>query len=186
MAVQVVTRGEAFEIPIEVLDRYPDSKLTKLVKKEKSEKHYFDRDPQRFRVIANFYRDGKFHVPPTLTQAEIEEEAAFWEVGNFTDKLTLNVGGEQFTMLRSTLQNFPKSMLARMFDPANRSIAKPAVNGEYFFDRDPSLFRAISKWYRNCELVCPPGVAPEELVSEAAFWGMPVPPAHEIVTWFGK
>ena len=67
-----------------------------------------------------------------------------------TKPVTLNVGGHLYTTTMSTLQRYPDSMLGAMFCgdlPTTRD-----VQGNYFIDRDGTLFRFILNFLRTSEL----------------------------------
>lgn len=67
--------------------------------------------------------------------------------------VTLNVGGHLYTTSMSTLQRYPDSMLGAMFRgdlPTTRD-----AQGNYFIDRDGTLFRYILNFLRTSELTLP-------------------------------
>ncbi|MBN3303500.1 KCNRG protein, partial [Amia calva] len=86
--------------------------------------------------------------------------------------ITLNVGGETFTTLVSTLNKYPEARLARMLDGSDPEFR--VGNGHYFVDRDGTLFKHILDYIRNGQLSLPadffdyPG-----LIREAEFYGLP-------------
>lgn len=63
------------------------------------------------------------------------------------DILELNVGGEHFTTLRSTLTQYPSSMLAVMF--SGKYPLHADRRGRVFLDRSPSYFRFLLDWLRS-------------------------------------
>ncbi|XP_042606737.1 BTB/POZ domain-containing protein KCTD6 [Cyprinus carpio] len=70
-----------------------------------------------------------------------------------THPVTLNVGGHLYTTSISTLQRYPDSMLGAMFRgdfPTTRD-----AQGNYFIDRDGTLFRYILNFLRTSELTLP-------------------------------
>ncbi|XP_073430223.1 BTB/POZ domain-containing protein KCTD6 [Dendrobates tinctorius] len=70
-----------------------------------------------------------------------------------TDPVTLNVGGHVYTTSLSTLTRYPDSMLGAMFRgdfPTARD-----SQGNYFIDRDGSLFRYVLNFLRTSELTLP-------------------------------
>ncbi|XP_056380455.1 BTB/POZ domain-containing protein KCTD6 isoform X1 [Hyla sarda] len=70
-----------------------------------------------------------------------------------TDPVTLNVGGHVYTTSLSTLTRYPDSMLGAMFRgdfPTARD-----SQGNYFIDRDGSLFRYVLNFLRTSELTVP-------------------------------
>jgi hypothetical protein len=63
---------------------------------------------------------------------------------------------------------YPQTMLARCLASG---LAKPNEKGEYFFDRNFTMFEAILEIYRTGQVHCPPSVAPEAFNEELRFWG---------------
>uniref|UniRef100_A0AAY5KPC3 BTB domain-containing protein n=1 Tax=Esox lucius TaxID=8010 RepID=A0AAY5KPC3_ESOLU len=59
--------GRRFETWRNTLDRYPDTLLGSSEKEffynEDTKEYFFDRDPDVFRAVLNFYRTGKLHYP---------------------------------------------------------------------------------------------------------------------------
>lgn len=65
----------------------------------------------------------------------------------FTDQvIKLNVGGQLFQTYKLTLLKIPDSLLGRMFADSNKEFKKQE---EYFFDRDPDIFKIILQYYRT-------------------------------------
>ncbi|KAG9471663.1 BTB/POZ domain-containing protein KCTD6 [Eleutherodactylus coqui] len=70
-----------------------------------------------------------------------------------SDPVTLNVGGHVYTTSLTTLTRYPDSMLGAMFRgdfPTARD-----SQGNYFIDRDGSLFRYVLNFLRTSELTVP-------------------------------
>lgn len=66
------------------LDRYPDTLLGSSEKEffynEDTQEYFFDRDPEMFRHILNFYRTGKLHYPRHECIQAFDEELAFYGI----------------------------------------------------------------------------------------------------------
>ncbi|MEQ2192965.1 Potassium voltage-gated channel subfamily D member 1, partial [Xenoophorus captivus] len=66
------------------LDRYPDTLLGSSEKEffynEDTQEYFFDRDPEMFRHILNFYRTGKLHYPRNECIQAFDEELAFYGI----------------------------------------------------------------------------------------------------------
>lgn len=66
------------------LDRYPDTLLGSSEKEffynEDTQEYFFDRDPEMFRHILNFYRTGKLHYPRQECIQAFDEELAFYGI----------------------------------------------------------------------------------------------------------
>uniref|UniRef100_A0A3Q3BL30 Potassium voltage-gated channel, Shal-related subfamily, member 1 n=1 Tax=Kryptolebias marmoratus TaxID=37003 RepID=A0A3Q3BL30_KRYMA len=66
------------------LDRYPDTLLGSSEKEffynEDMQEYFFDRDPEMFRHILNFYRTGKLHYPRNECIQAFDEELAFYGI----------------------------------------------------------------------------------------------------------
>ncbi|XP_073518788.1 potassium channel regulatory protein [Phyllobates terribilis] len=83
--------------------------------------------------------------------------------------ITLNVGGMKFTTLPSTLLRFPESKLAHMLDGSDRDFR--IVNGQYFVDRDGTLFSYVLDYLRTSQLTLPSDFSDyERLLREADFY----------------
>jgi BTB/POZ domain-containing protein len=86
--------------------------------------------------------------------------------------VTLDVGGKIFRTSTKTLEQFPNSMLARMFAETNESMVKPQADGSYFIDRSPHLFKHILQQYRRADIRVPFDVDPHDWKIECGFWGL--------------
>lgn len=66
------------------LDRYPETLLGSSEKEffynEDTQEYFFDRDPEMFRHILNFYRTGKLHYPRHECIQAFDEELAFYGI----------------------------------------------------------------------------------------------------------
>lgn len=83
-----------------------------------------------------------------------------------TTPVTLNVGGHLYTTSLSTLQRYPDSMLGAMFRgdfPTTRD-----SQGNYFIDRDGTLFRYILNFLRTSELTLPMDFTETDLLRKEA------------------
>lgn len=91
------------------------------------------------------------------------------KVGISNDIVMFNVGGTKFETYRSTLCSQPNSPLA------DDSFMKRHYNEdrkEYFFDRDPDVFKAILNYLRTGELHLPSFICGPAAREELLFWGV--------------
>ncbi|XP_051916572.1 potassium voltage-gated channel subfamily D member 2-like isoform X2 [Hippocampus zosterae] len=76
--------GSRFQTWRSTLERYPDTLLGSSEKDfffhEESREYFFDRDPDIFRHILNFYRTGKLHYPRQECISAYDEELAFFGI----------------------------------------------------------------------------------------------------------
>ena len=81
-------------------------------------------------------------------------------------RVTINVGGKEFTTWKSTILKYPDTPLAK------------AISGTWkegttlFFDRNYKAFSAILDYYRNGILAQPPNVPVNIFHEETKFWGL--------------
>ncbi|CAG0920342.1 unnamed protein product [Notodromas monacha] len=76
--------GRRFETWRNTLERYPDTLLGSNEREfffdEDSHEYFFDRDPDIFRHILNYYRTGKLHYPKHECLTSYDEELAFFGI----------------------------------------------------------------------------------------------------------
>ncbi|XP_072281735.1 A-type voltage-gated potassium channel KCND3 isoform X1 [Pyxicephalus adspersus] len=76
--------GRRFQTWRTTLERYPDTLLGSTEKdfffNEETKEYFFDRDPEVFRCILNFYRTGKLHYPRYECISAYDEELAFYGI----------------------------------------------------------------------------------------------------------
>ncbi|XP_062244986.1 potassium voltage-gated channel subfamily D member 2-like isoform X1 [Platichthys flesus] len=76
--------GTKFQTWRNTLERYPDTLLGSTERDfffhEETSEYFFDRDPDIFRHILNFYRTGKLHYPRQECIAAYDEELAFFGI----------------------------------------------------------------------------------------------------------
>ena len=88
---------------------------------------------------------------------------------SFPSILNLNVGGIVYTTTLRTIARDPNSLLGRMFS-GTHEVARDS-KGNYFVDRDGSLFRHVLNFLRTWELCLPqPFDEFEQLSAEADFY----------------
>nr|KAF6290790.1 potassium voltage-gated channel subfamily D member 3 [Myotis myotis] len=76
--------GRRFETWRTTLERYPDTLLGSTEKEfffnEDTKEYFFDRDPEVFRCVLNFYRTGKLHYPRYECISAYDDELAFYGI----------------------------------------------------------------------------------------------------------
>ncbi|NXP08794.1 KCNRG protein, partial [Thinocorus orbignyianus] len=83
----------------------------------------------------------------------------------------LSVGGVRFVTWASTLQQFPESRLACMLNNDDQDFK--LVNGEFFVDRDGTLFSYIMDFLRTLQVSLPTDFSDyQRLRREAEFYGL--------------
>lgn len=79
--IELDVGGTTFSFYKTTIDKYPDTMLSsmlrnpQMVKKDKHERIFFDRDPDLFKIIAKFYRTGDL---PGEVDQQLETELGFW------------------------------------------------------------------------------------------------------------
>lgn len=84
------------------------------------------------------------------------------------EKVVFNVSGLRFETLRKTLRKYPETLLGsekceEFYD---------VINKEFFFDRDPKIFRHIINYYQSDILHCSPNVCVKSYDEELKFFGL--------------
>ncbi|KAK7896734.1 hypothetical protein WMY93_022059 [Mugilogobius chulae] len=76
--------GTKFQTWSDTLERYPDTLLGSSERdfffREETNEYFFDRDPDIFRHILNFYRTGKLHYPRQECISAYDEELSFFGI----------------------------------------------------------------------------------------------------------
>uniref|UniRef100_A0A8C4R8F7 Potassium channel tetramerization domain containing 6b n=1 Tax=Eptatretus burgeri TaxID=7764 RepID=A0A8C4R8F7_EPTBU len=89
-----------------------------------------------------------------------------FELEAMAEPVTLNVGGQLYTTSMSTLSRYPDSMLGAMFH-GDLPTARDS-QGNYFIDRDGSLFRFVLNFLRTSVLTLPQDFKEIDLLREEA------------------
>lgn len=82
--------------------------------------------------------------------------------------VTLNVSGRRFQVWRSTLEKFPETLLGS----AEKEYFYDEERNEYFFDRDPEIFRHILCYYRTGKMHFPRTECIATIDDELEFFGI--------------
>lgn len=84
------------------------------------------------------------------------------------ERLKINVSGRQFQVWRNTLEKYPDTLLG---STEKEFFFDDGVN-EYFFDRDPDIFKSILNFYRTGKLHFPKSECVASFDEELAFFGI--------------
>ncbi|XP_054962894.1 potassium voltage-gated channel subfamily D member 1 isoform X3 [Pan paniscus] len=82
--------------------------------------------------------------------------------------LVVNVSGRRFETWKNTLDRYPDTLLGS----SEKEFFYDADSGEYFFDRDPDMFRHVLNFYRTGRLHCPRQECIQAFDEELAFYGL--------------
>lgn len=83
-------------------------------------------------------------------------------------KIVINVSGRRFETWRSTLEKFPDTLLGS----DEKEYFREIDSDEYFFDRDPELFRFIIAYYRSGKLHLPKDTCVTAYQEELLYFGI--------------
>ncbi|CAD5226564.1 unnamed protein product [Bursaphelenchus xylophilus] len=84
------------------------------------------------------------------------------------EKLIINISGRRFETWRNTLEKFPETLLGSN----EKEFFYDEETGEYFFDRDPDLFRHVLTFYRTGKLHYPKHECLMAYDEELSFFGI--------------
>jgi len=173
--------GTRFDTSRQTLVKDPNSMLAKMFDPESKMKpgllrngaYFLDRDPEWFRIILNYLRNGILLVETTkelmaiLTEsryfglsgleqevaARLEDESAASTPSQppaapaSADIIKLNVGGRIFETTRSTICKYPSSRIAQLIQGEIKQNLDS--EGNIFIDEDPRDFEYILRALRN-------------------------------------
>lgn len=82
--LKINVSGRQFQVWRNTLEKYPDTLLGSTEKEfffdDDIQEYFFDRDPDVFKHVLNFYRTGKLHFPRNECIAAFDEELAFFGI----------------------------------------------------------------------------------------------------------
>ncbi|VDD83553.1 unnamed protein product [Mesocestoides corti] len=90
------------------------------------------------------------------------------DVPSGNDLIRLNISGVRFDVYRSTLEKFPHTLLGS----SEKDYFYNEETQEYFFDRDPDIFRHILNYYRTGLLHYPKNECVSAYDEELAYFGI--------------
>lgn len=85
------------------------------------------------------------------------------------NRTVINISGWKFYIHESCLNELPDALLG---NKEKRNLFYDVTEKEFFFDRDPYLFRNIYKYYKTGKLHFPEGECCEAFIDELAFFGI--------------
>jgi len=94
-------------------------------------------------------------------------------VSNKSERIKLNIGGVKYETTLHTLQQYPDTLLGKMFSEKNRHIVYKDEEGFYFIDRDGNLFSIILNYHRYGQVIIPPAVSGRAACKELDFFQIP-------------
>ena len=105
---------------------------------------------------------------------KIDSTSGYGDVASMSDVLKLNVGGQAYVTLRSTLCDDVNSMLFSKFNPDSAFASPAEVEGMIFIDRDPNCFKYVLNFLRcGCRARFDPrDVDLKQLAAEADYFGL--------------
>lgn len=84
------------------------------------------------------------------------------------DRIRINVSGHQFETWRHTLNKYPDTLLGS----DEKDFFYDDETGQYFFDRDPDIFRHVLAFYRTGKVHYPRQECVSSFEDELAFFGI--------------
>ncbi|EYC31387.1 hypothetical protein Y032_0004g2125 [Ancylostoma ceylanicum] len=104
-----------------------------------------------------------------MPQAPVALQAKDLAVDHVSDeKLSINISGRKFETWKNTLEKFPETLLGSN----EKEFFYDEDTGEYFFDRDPDIFRHILTFYRTGKLHYPRHECLVAYDEELSFFGI--------------
>ncbi|XP_032232412.1 potassium voltage-gated channel subfamily A member 1 [Nematostella vectensis] len=105
-----------------------------------------------------------------MAHPEAYESVSFCNL-DLNDRIVINISGERYETLESTLMRYPNTLLG---SPIKRSQYFDQRQCEYFFNRNRQAFDAILFYYQSCGRLIKPELLPENIfVEEVRFFEIP-------------
>ncbi|XP_072018419.1 BTB/POZ domain-containing protein KCTD21-like [Amphiura filiformis] len=181
--IYTTTKTTLTSYPDSMLECMFSGKLPSAVDKQGN--YFIDRDGTVFRHVLNFLRTSRLVLPMNFTEYELlGAEADFYQIPDLIDALAkyseeahgdivviekrgrsnvtdytctmadiITLNGHIYTTTKSTLTSYPDSMLGCMFGGELPSAVDK--QGNYFIDRDGTVFRHVLNFLRTTRLVLP-------------------------------
>ncbi|CAB4018577.1 Potassium voltage-gated channel Shal [Paramuricea clavata] len=122
--------GRRFKTDEKILERYPETLLGGKRRYYyfdcKREEYFFDRDPDIFPHILNFYRSGNLHYPPNECAELFESELRFF--GIFTEDISLCCA-ENYELLKNKTDKYREAKSKQKIMAAARARRLKHING---------------------------------------------------------
>ncbi|XP_051543159.1 potassium voltage-gated channel subfamily C member 1 [Myxocyprinus asiaticus] len=118
----------------------PGSHLAKLVDTESPSKElFFDRQPEVFTHVLQYYRSGKLHCPTNLCGVLLEEEFAFWGISGADVEPCCWAAFRQHSDVVEALAKFDPSVTMKEVDPGKRDQSSISKTWALFDDPYSSI-----------------------------------------------
>lgn len=98
------------------------------------------------------------YPPPPITKEDRRNDK----------KIAINISGRRFETWRSTLEKYPETLLGSN----EKEFFFDEETTEYFFDRDPDIFRHVLTYYRTGKLHYPKHECVQAFDEELSFFGI--------------
>lgn len=109
------------------------------------------------------------YVHPSIMKNASERFLTSWRQDGSSCRVKINVSGERFSAKLNTLQKYPSTLLGSQL----LLLFYDKRKDEYFFDRDPDLFRFILNFYRLGKLHVSDVECLEAFRDEMDYFGIP-------------
>ena len=86
------------------------------------------------------------------------------------DRVVINVGGQTHETYLATLNRLPETRLAKLAQDLEKDQSFDSRTGQYFFNRNPTIFVSILQYYRTGELHIDHNVCGNAIKNELDFW----------------
>ncbi|KAF7260601.1 hypothetical protein EG68_01926 [Paragonimus skrjabini miyazakii] len=106
-------------------------------------------------------------LAPLLADNKALEKLTRWQF-KISSKLIINVSGVHFELNTTSLRQYPTTLLGS----SEKDYFYDEENQEYFFDRDPELFRFIMTYYQTGKLHFPKNICATAFEEELRFFGI--------------